>query len=168
MEIIRRLDFFFDFFFHYVSHVVDWLRQFVVTKCLQQKDQKNKFLLAPSQRFKVAWPPSFLALWWAGHNGGTLGLRKPGNYGYYRVAKKQGKETSIPLGKIPRDLTPFHSDELSQGSTTLSWFHQLGIKSSIQEPLEHWFSTFRMLRPFSTVPHGGVTPNHEVISLPPS
>ena len=36
---------------------------------------------------------------------------------------------------------------------------------SHSDPLEQWFSTFLMLRPFNTVPHVVVTPNHEVISL---
>ncbi|KAL8174881.1 UNVERIFIED_CONTAM: hypothetical protein K2H54_004607 [Gekko kuhli] len=31
------------------------------------------------------------------------------------------------------------------------------------EPLRQWFSTFLMPRPFNTVPHVVVTPNHKII-----
>ena len=29
-----------------------------------------------------------------------------------------------------------------------------------------WFSTFLLLKPFNTVPHVVVTPNHNIISVP--
>ena len=32
-------------------------------------------------------------------------------------------------------------------------------------PVEQWFSTFLILRPFNTVPHLVVTPNHKIILL---
>lgn len=36
---------------------------------------------------------------------------------------------------------------------------------SFTDPLEQWFSIFLMLKPFDTVLHIVVTPNHKAISL---
>ena len=43
--------------------------------------------------------------------------------------------------------------------------HEQNRESPTDDCLEQWFSTFLTLRPFNTVPHAVVTPDHNMISI---
>lgn len=55
-------------------------------------------------------------------------------------------------------------------STDGQWKEEITVfpqsdSHSLSVPLERWFPIFPMLRPFNTVPHAVLTPNHNVIPL---
>lgn len=74
----------------------------------------------------------------------------------------EGRGERRPGSKISVQAQMLYLSEalhLSLGQTLNPWLCYL------QKALERWFSTFLILCPFNTVPHGVVTPNHKIFAL---
>lgn len=62
------------------------------------------------------------------------------------------------MGELERDRRKSLGAGISTGWRSISGIHA-------EVALEWQFSTFLVLRPFSTVPHGAETPKHKIIPL---